>query len=74
MTNRKTITVTVTQTGSISAEAHGPGPKCTDELTAIQALLPGATIIDSRLTHAYYQQNETNHAHQYEKEENSVES
>lgn len=52
--NKKSITVTVSATGSITAEASGPGPSCTDDLAAIQALLPGAVIADSRLTPAYF--------------------
>lgn len=52
---KKTITVTVSASGSITAEASGPGHTCTDELAAIQALLPNAVIADSRLTPAYYQ-------------------
>ena len=59
MTQKKTITVTVSATGAITAEAHGPGPRCTDELAAIQTLLPDAVITDSRLTPAYYQQTTT---------------
>lgn len=70
MTQKKTITLTISAIGTITAEAQGPGPSCTDELTAIQALLPDAVIIDSRLTPAYYQQNATNQTHQYEIEEN----
>lgn len=53
--HKKTITVTVSASGSITAEASGPGPSCTDDLAAIQSLLPGAMIADSRLTSAYYQ-------------------
>lgn len=53
--NKKTITVTVSASGSVSAEASGPGPSCTDDLAAIQALLPGMVIADSRLTPAYFQ-------------------
>lgn len=53
--NKKTITVTVSASGSITAEASGPGPSCTDDLAAIQALLPDAVIADSRLTPAYFQ-------------------
>ena len=52
---KKTITVTISASGSITAEASGPGPACTDELAAIQALLPDAVIADSRLTPAYFQ-------------------
>lgn len=52
--NKKTITVTVSASGSITAEANGPGPSCTDDLAAIQALLPDTVIADSRLTPAYY--------------------
>ena len=55
MMHKKTITITVSATGSITAEASGPGPSCTDELEAIQRLLPDAVIADSRLTPAYYQ-------------------
>ena len=55
MMQKKTITITVSASGSITAEASGPGAACTDELTAIQALLPDAVIADSRLTPAYYQ-------------------
>ena len=55
MMQKKTITVTVSASGSITAEASGPGPTCTDELAAIQALLPDTVIADSRLTPAYYQ-------------------
>jgi hypothetical protein len=55
MMQKKTITVTVSASGSITAEASGPGPTCTDELAAIQALLPNAVIADSRLTPAYSQ-------------------
>lgn len=71
MTQKKTITLTVSATGTITAEAHGPGPSCTDELTAIHALLPDAVITDSRLTPAYYLQNVSNQTYQYENEENS---
>jgi len=52
---KKTITVTISASGSIIAEASGPGAACTDELSAIQALLPDAVIADSRLTPAYFQ-------------------
>ena len=52
---KKTITVTVSAAGTISAEASGPGPSCTDDLATIQALLPDAVITDSRLTPAYFQ-------------------
>ena len=55
MMNKKTITVTVSASGSITAEASGPGPSCTDDLAAIQALLPDTVIADSRLTPAYFQ-------------------
>jgi len=69
MTQKKTITVTVSATGAITAEAHGPGPNCADELAAIQALLPDAVITDSRLTPAYYQQATTDQTtYQYENE------
>ena len=69
MTQKKTITVTVSSTGAITAEAHGPGPSCADELAAIQALLPDAVITDSRLTPAYYQQATTDQTtYQYENE------
>ncbi|WP_311212283.1 MULTISPECIES: hypothetical protein [unclassified Arthrobacter] len=69
MTQKKTITVTVSATGSITAEAHGPGPSCADELAAIQALLPNAVIADSRLTPAFYQQTTTDQTtYQYENE------
>ena len=69
MTQKKTITVTVSATGAITAEAHGPGPSCADELAAIQALLPDAVITDSRLTPAYYQQATTDQmTYQYENE------
>lgn len=52
---KKIITVKVSATGSIAAEASGPGPSCLDDLAAIQALLPGAVIADSKLTPAYFQ-------------------
>ena len=52
---KKKITVTVSASGSITAEASGPGPSCLDELAAIQALLPGAVIADSKMTPAYFQ-------------------
>lgn len=52
---KKTIKITVTATGSITAEATGPGPSCTDQLEAIQRLLPDAVVTDSRLTPAYHQ-------------------
>lgn len=69
MTQKKTITVTVSATGAITAEAHGPGPSCADELAAIQALLPDAVITDSRLTPAYYQQATNDQTtYQYENE------
>lgn len=55
MMQKKTFTITVSASGSITAETHGPGPGCTDDLAAIQALLPDAVIADSRLTPAYYQ-------------------
>lgn len=53
--HKKTLTVTVSATGVITAEASGPGPDCTEELDAIQRLIPNAVIADSRLTPAYYQ-------------------
>lgn len=53
--HKKTISITVSASGSITAEAGGPGPSCTDDLAAIQALLPDTVIADSRLTPAYYQ-------------------
>ncbi|TVU64095.1 DUF2997 domain-containing protein [Paenarthrobacter nitroguajacolicus] len=70
MMRKKIITFTVAATGAITAEAHGPGPSCADELAAIQALLPDAVIADSRLTPAYFQaatSDAVSH-HQYEKD------
>jgi hypothetical protein len=55
MMQKKKITVTVSASGSITAEASGPGPGCMDDLAAIRALLPDATIADSKLTPAYFQ-------------------
>lgn len=69
MMHKKTITITVSASGSITAEANGPGPTCADELAAIQALLPGAVIADSRLTPAYFQTaSETKAIHQFQHE------
>lgn len=65
---KKTITITVSATGTISAEAHGPGPSCTDQLAAIQALLPDAVIADSRLTPAYRHQTTNDQLYQYQNE------
>lgn len=65
---KKKITLTVSATGAITAEAHGPGTSCTDDLKAIQALLPDAVITDSRLTPAYFQQSVTDQTSQYENE------
>lgn len=56
----KKITITVSSSGAITAESSGqPGPSCVDELTTIQALLPGAEIADSRLTPEYFQVSHT---------------
>ena len=61
---KKTITIKISASGSITAEANGPGPACTDELAAIQALLPDAVIADSRLTPAYFQTDSRTTMHQ----------
>lgn len=65
---KKTVTITISATGAITAEAHGPGPGCVDELASIQALLPDTVVADSRLTPMYYKQAATNQLHQYENE------
>lgn len=52
---RRLITVTVGVDGSITAESSGePGPDCLDDYDTILRLLDGATVIDSRLTPAYF--------------------
>lgn len=51
----KRITISISPGGTISASVEGhEGPGCVDELATVQALLPGATIADSRLTPEYF--------------------
>ncbi|WP_398434164.1 DUF2997 domain-containing protein [Sinomonas atrocyanea] len=49
------ITVSIGQDGTISAEVSGaPGPACLSSYDTIGRLVPGATAVDSKLTHEYH--------------------
>ncbi|RJT97359.1 DUF2997 domain-containing protein [Arthrobacter frigidicola] len=51
----KRITISIGSDGAITASVEGyKGPGCIDELSTVQALLPGASITDSRLTPEYF--------------------
>lgn len=53
----KQIIITLAADGSMSAESAGvTGPACLDDVALIQALVPHGTIIDSKLTSAYFTQ------------------
>jgi hypothetical protein len=50
------ITVKIEPNGDITAEASGaPGSACLSSLQKMQELLPGAKIVDSKLTPEFYQ-------------------
>lgn len=51
----KRITISISPDGVIAASVEGyKGPGCVNELATVQALLPGATVADSRLTPEYF--------------------
>jgi hypothetical protein len=51
----KQIIITLAPDGSMSAESAGvTGPACLEDVALIQALVPQVTIIDSKLTSAYF--------------------
>lgn len=53
----KRIVITLAADGSMSAESAGvTGPACLDDVALIQALVPHGTILDSKLTSAYFAQ------------------
>jgi hypothetical protein len=51
----KRITISISPDGVIAASVEGyKGPECLNELATVQALLPGATVADSKLTSEYF--------------------